>query len=283
MAVTGDPEQMPDPAPVQLADGGDFYFASFYLPAPRRQSVRALEAWRRDVGTIPQTCSDRGIAHIKFAWWREELARLRDGMPRHPLTNALQGALAATPNLGLVLDHFVDRVEANLGEPVFATHEAIVSDIAAQHGGIIALFIESNHGLAGAHTTELLELACLTEIAYELRGLRQHRRGGLLYLAADALARHSLTIETVRHTQQSAPLLPLLWDEIQHIADRIKHGLDALPRAVKRQQCLIATQARLVERALRMTLSDGCQVLERRVELLPAHKLAIAWRTRYLG
>ncbi len=266
-----------------LETGDDFHYASFYLAPARRTLCRTLEAWRREVAAIPQTCSDRGVAHLKLAWWREELGRYVAGEARHPLTIALATGISDTDQLSAALERFLDAVESSLFEPVLATREAVLTAIAAQHGELLAVYAHSGKALTDADLKRLLDLAYLSELAYELRGLRQHRRGGPLYLAADALAEHGLTVDDVRSATDSRALVAVLRSEMTAVLGLLEQQLAALPRGLGRRHSVFGAQARLVAAALRLTVADDCQVLERRLELLPAHKLMLAWRSRYVG
>lgn len=261
----------------------DFHYASFYLAPRRRARCRALETWRREIAQIPQTCSDRGVAHLKLGWWREELARLAGGEPRHPLAVALAAVADDLPDLLAVVGRYLEQIADGLLEPVLPTRAAVLAEIASVHGELLTADARAGGVLTDAECVTLLDLACASELAYELRGLRQHRRGGPLYLAADRLAAHGLTVDDVRHAPDSRPLAPLLREEMAAVLALLEARLTALPRALGRRHCVFGTQARLVAAAVRLTLADDCRVLERRIELLPAHKLLIAWRSRYIG
>jgi len=64
-----------------IVAGSDFYYASLYLAPAERERVRVLEALRRAIGDVAGQTSDRGVAHVKLAWWQEEVERLAAGVP----------------------------------------------------------------------------------------------------------------------------------------------------------------------------------------------------------
>lgn len=263
-----------------IAPDSDFHYASFYLPAAARRPTRALQAWREVITTIPAACSDRGIAQLKLAWWRDELDRLATGGARHPLATALVPVVAARPALLPALARYVDAIATTLLDRVPATRGEALSVVETLHGELFSHLL----AVAGGNpTSSLIELACLVEAAYELRNLRQHRRAGLLLLADADLARHGLSAEDVRQARDSHALVPCLAEVYAWLLAALDTALAELPRTARRSQHLLCTQARLVRAALALSLADGCLVLERRIELLPMHKLWLAWRTRYLG
>ena len=267
-----------------IAPGSDFHFASFYLPAAARTATRALEGWREVITAIPATCSDRGVAHLKLAWWQDEIARLAAGGARHPLAAALAPVVATRPTLLPALTRYPDAVATTLVEQVPATRTAALALVRALHGELFSHLL-ALAGSSGEPTAArpLLDLACLVEAAYELRNLRQHRRAGQLLLPTADLARHGLGTEDVRQARDSRALAPCLADIYGWLIAALDAALAGLPRAERRRQHMLCTQARLVRAALVLTRADGCLVLERRVELLPVHKLWLAWRTCYWG
>ncbi len=266
-----------------LAPPDDFYYASLYLAADARRAARALEATRRAIVEIPRECSDRGVAHLKLAWWQDEVTRLAAGAPRHPLTQALASSHARWPDLGVALEALIAATLASLAEPRAPHRAALLATLRAQHDAIAARYLDLGAAPPGDARETLQDLAARVELAHALRGLRQHRRGGMLYLADDALRAAGLNVEAVREARASTELEKLLGAECARLRDELRAGLAAVPRALRRAQALPVTLARCAEEALGLTLADGCRVLEQRVELLPTRKLWLAWRTRHLG
>ncbi len=267
-------------AAVTPAPGSDFYYASHYLDAAARERARIIEALHRELARIPASCSDRGVAHVKLAWWREELSADGGASARHPLTRAAAPLLAEEPTLRAVFVRLVDAVDASLLEPRLADRAAVIAAISALHGEVWT-------ALAGAqpHAEAIppQRLCALTELAYALCDLRHHRAGGTLYLADDALARHRLHVEDIRTATSSDALRVLLREELGTVHEQLAACVAALPRALRRRQRLFTTLARIRLHALRLTLDDDCSVIERRVEPTPVHKLYLAWRSARLG
>jgi phytoene synthase len=72
------------------ASGSSFYYSFLFLPAERRRGITALYAFCREVDDVVDETSDAQLAATKLAWWRQEIANLFAGNPRHPVTQALQ-------------------------------------------------------------------------------------------------------------------------------------------------------------------------------------------------
>lgn len=282
MAVTQDGGTDIDAASVP-ADS-DFHYASFYVPAAARPALRALEACRREIAAIPHEVSDRGVAHLKLAWWHDELERLAQAVPRHPATRALATAGNATGAIVARLERYRGLVEDSLAATAPATRAALLEGQCALHRPILECWFEVLRTRPDAATVEgLCTLGALAELAHALRNLRNQRRAPCLPMARDTLARRGLDADDVREARTSTALGDVVAAELGWIAGELSAGLARLSRAERRRQRLPVTLARLALAALRLTLADGCAVLERRVELLPLAKLGHAWRTRYLG
>ena len=74
--------------------GSSFYYSFLFLPPPQRRAIIALYAFCREVDDTVDESTDDGVARTRLAWWRDEIGRLFEGVPGHPVTRALQPALA---------------------------------------------------------------------------------------------------------------------------------------------------------------------------------------------
>lgn len=79
-----------------IPDGSAMYYASMYYPKEQHRKICALHALKHELMDICNS-SDPGVAYIKFAWWKEELLRLAENEPRHPVTREFLDI----PDLGL--------------------------------------------------------------------------------------------------------------------------------------------------------------------------------------
>src|SRR5438552_10866534 len=75
--------------------GSSFYYSFRFLPPEQRRAVTALYAFCREVDDVVDEVTDPGVARLKLAWWRSELAAAFGGTPRHPVALALAPIVAA--------------------------------------------------------------------------------------------------------------------------------------------------------------------------------------------
>lgn len=261
--------------------GSDFYYASLYYPSAARSRLCALDALRREIARIPASCSDRGVAHVKLAWWHEEIGRMANRRPRHAIATAVCEHVTPLEPVLEAAGCFVDAVVSTLGEPRYDTREDVIRAVADLHGGFLDAMLQP--ALTGADAATVHRLGGVIDIGHSLRRLREQRGHGSIWLAQEDLAAHGLSIAAVRDATRSTPLAPLLAPVFSGLRDEIGRLLHALSRPQRRALRLLVALARYEHTALGYTLDEGCPVLERRFELTPLHKLAIAWRTRYVG
>ena len=266
-----------------LAAPDDFYYASFYLPPLARHVARTLEATRRAITDIPGSCSDRGVAHLKLAWWQTELQQLALATPRHPLTGALQPLVERDSAVLAIFEQLVVNTVAGLNAAPLLNRAALLAHVQTQHGPVLEYYVSLATPVSASERAALVNIGCMLEIAYGLRGLRQHRRGAPVLLAHEELRAAGLSVDAVRNAQGSAELKPVLAPHLDWLHAELIARNAALPRRLRRQQRLFSTLAVCAAEALALTKADACGVLERRVEVLPVRKLWLAWRMASWG
>lgn len=266
-----------------VAPPDDFHYATLYLPPARRHALRVFEAVRRAITDIPGNCSDRGVAHLKLTWWQTELAQLADGRARHPLAQALLPLLGDEPRLLEIANRLLDATIRGLNQPALADHAALIAWLEQQQGGVFDYYIAERATLGASELRRLVDIAALLELAYALRGLRQHRRATPLLLPRDALRAAGLGDDAVRGALDSRPLVAMLAPWAAWLRAQLLAHCAALPRTLRRRQRLLLTLAACAGEALALTEADGCRVLEQRVDLLPPRKLWLAWRIAHWG
>lgn len=254
--------------------GTDRYYAQCYLPRAQRQPLALIEALRGEIARIPATCSSASVALPKLAWWREELAHLQRGTPRHAITRALGAQIPALPGAALAL---VGGVEALLGSYAHASRAERRAALLAAHGPLWACTLGVCLPTGTPVSPQALSCAALVEEAYALRDVRRLLEGGWSLVAQDSVAaavRQHGVLPTLPGPYHAAvfgvDVACTLLDLRQHLA------VLAQRRALRP----LATLARLALVTLEEVQRAGCRVWETRVELTPLRKLWLAWRER---
>lgn len=80
---------------MQVAPGSDEELVANFLRGDAERRFRLLCALRDAILAAPGRSREPSVSSVKLEWWRQELARLAAGEPRHPLTTGLQPLLPA--------------------------------------------------------------------------------------------------------------------------------------------------------------------------------------------
>ena len=60
-----------------------------FAPHPQRDRLRVLFGIEQELQQSLNPSLDHSVAHARLGWWQDELQRLKDDQPRHPLTQSL--------------------------------------------------------------------------------------------------------------------------------------------------------------------------------------------------
>jgi hypothetical protein len=124
-------------APATLVEA----LADSFTPRPAREALRALERVRLELFESLKPALDHNVAHVRLAWWKEEIARLAAGAPLHPETRALYALGGATPRYDRLLD-CVTAIEFQLAGHTPETADGFEALCLRTHGAPAALAAE---------------------------------------------------------------------------------------------------------------------------------------------
>ncbi len=261
------------------ASGSSFYYSFRFLPPPRRRAITALYAFCREVDDVVDECADAQVARTTLQWWRREVSALYDGNPSHPVTRALQPALAAhgleQPRLLDIIDGMGMDLEWNR-YPDFPTLEVYCHRVAGVVGMLSASIFGYTDPATLGYARDLGIALQLTNIA---RDVGEDARRNRIYLPLDELARFGVSADDIllfRETPAVAALLAHNVARARHYHARALAQLPAADRTAQRPGLIMgAIYARLLEEVA----AEAAGVLNRRVSLTPLRKLWIAWST----
>src|SRR5215471_5819850 len=90
--------------------GSSLSFAIRVLSSGRCAAALAVHAVCREAGDVLREVADPGVARLKLAWWRTELAAAFDGRAQHPVSQALMRSIAAFSLRRETFDALIDGV-----------------------------------------------------------------------------------------------------------------------------------------------------------------------------
>jgi 15-cis-phytoene synthase len=258
--------------------GSSFYYSFLFLPPERRAAITALYAFCREVDDVVDEIPDPQIAATKLAWWRVEVGRLFSGEPQHPVTLALQPAIA---RYNLPREHFeeiIDGMEMDLTQTRYLDFKGL-SLYCYRVAGVVGLMAAEIFGSTHRGTAEYArELGTAFQLTNIIRDIGEDARRGRIYLPIEDLQRFGVTAADILNNRYSDNFTKLIDFQIERAEGYYERALAALPaedRKAQRPGLMMAAIYRTLLAEIRRTRG---QVLHQRISLTPVRKLWLAWK-----
>jgi len=259
--------------------GSSFYYSFMFLPPERRRAITALYAYCREVDDVVDECTDRGVARVKLAWWRDEMGRLRAGSPEHPVTRALMPHLEP---MQLRIEHLIaviDGMAMDLDQQRYLDFEALRL-YCHRVAGVVGIMSASIFGFSRPETLGYAErLGLAFQLTNIIRDVGEDARNGRIYLPLADLRQHGVHEQDLLRGRSSPEFVALMRAQADRARTVYREALSMLPdedRATQRPGLIMASiYSTLLEEIER----DGFRTLTHRTSLTPIRKLWLAWRT----
>lgn len=207
----------------------DRYLTVVAAPQQRAADLAVLYAFNLEIALVRDSVTEPMLGRIRLQWWREAIAEVYEGRPRHHgVLESLAGLLARVPLSRAYFDRMIDGRESELDEIVPADLAALEAYADATSGDLLRLAAE-----AAGLDPEARDLAPLIRhvgIGFGLTGIAR----ATLYLAQ---RRHTMLPETLQQKHGVSPALlyelkpqPGLNAAIAEIAGAAGDHLDAAKR-----------------------------------------------------
>ena len=260
--------------------GSSFYYSFRLLPPPRRRAITALYAYCREVDDVVDEVSDAGLARVKLAWWRNEVAELYAGAPHHPVTRALQPVIAQYELPQSELQEIIDGMEMDLDATRYLDFAAL-QRYCYKVAGVVGLLSARIFGYTGDTTPGYAQdLGIAFQLTNIIRDVGEDARRGRIYLPQDEMARFGVTAAAVLRGEETAGFTALMAFQVDRARQWYARAMAQLPQEDRKAQRPGIAMAAIYRTLLDEIADDGCHVLDRRISLTPLRKLWIAWRAR---
>jgi len=261
------------------ASGSSFYYSFMFLPPERRRAIVALYAFCREVDDVVDEVHDTGVAQAKLAWWRQEVARVFEGTPEHPVGKAL---LPVVRDYALPQEHFaaiIDGMAMDLTQSRyldFAGLELYCYRVA----GVVGLMSAEIFGYTDPATRGYArDLGIAFQLTNICRDVGEDARRGRIYLPHEDLARFGVTAASLMRAEYTPAFRELMAFEAGRAQAWYERALAQLPPVDRKAQRTGLVMAAIYRTLLDEIARDGYLVLDRRTSLTPLRKLWIAWKT----
>ena len=266
-----------------VASGSSFYYSFLFLPAERRRAITALYAYCREVDDVVDECTDAGVARVKLAWWRDEIGKLYDGKPQHPVTQALACAVVTHD---LQQQHMLELIDGMVMDldynryPDFDTLQLYCHRVA----GVVGLMSASIFGYSDKQT---LEYAPALGLAFQLtniiRDVGEDARRNRIYLPLDELEKFKVSEADIQAARETENFQKLMAFQIERALAQYDTAFAKLPARDRKPQIPGIIMAGIYRTLLEEIRDEGCKVLKQRTSLTPVRKLWIASKTWLKG
>lgn len=261
--------------------GSTLYYSLRYLPPQQYEALLSIFAFALAIRKIPYDCQDAGVAKAKLVWWRDEIQRLSQAQPTHPMTQALQPVLQ---QFNLDIQLFQDYIGGILENMKYQGYHKQTDLIQHCHRlsyipNILAAKIlgcENNQEVQ-KFLHHLGIALSLFELIYELR---EDTAKGRVYFPTEDLNHFSLNATDLIQSQPETSIKQLLTFEANRAREFYQTALKDLPTNQRQRFHPYLIQAAITFKLLDEIEEDGFRVLTHRIALTPLRKFWIAWRIR---
>ncbi len=264
----------------KVAHSGSSLVSSFkLLPQDKRDAITALYAFCREVDDVVDESSDTTAARAALEGWREEIERLYRGSPRHPVSRALQPALARFSLDRTHLEALVDGMEMDLDKRRYASFDEL-SLYCYRVASVVGLLAATIFGYRNAATLDYArELGMAFQLTNILRDIAEDAARDRIYIPLDELERFEVSESAVLNSRFSDNMRALLQFQAQRAADYYDSALGMLPEADRYRQRSGLVMAAIYRKNLDRIVSRDFPVFGRSVRIPTVEKIWLTLRT----
>jgi len=235
------------------------------------------------VDDVVDESSDAQLAATKLAWWRQEIGLLFDGRPQHPVSRALQPALAPYGITAARLNEIVDGMQMDLTQTRYLDFAAL-ERYCYHVAGVVGMLAAGIFGYTDARTLEYAKtLGTAFQLTNIIRDVGEDARKNRIYLPVEDLQRFGVSAADLLAAKHGPAFVELMRFQAERARRRYAAAYAALPAADRRAQRPGLVMAAIYSALLDEIERDGFRVLEGRTSLTPMRKLWIAWKTWLRG
>lgn len=265
------------------ASGSSFYYSFRFLPPPRRRAITALYAFCREVDDVADEVTDTNVARAKLGWWRAEVANLFAGKPAHPVTQALQPALAPYGIDQSRLLEIIDGMEMDLVKTRYRDWDELKL-YCHRVAGVVG---QLSAGIFGYQSPQTLDYAEHLGLAFQMtniiRDVGEDARRDRVYLPQEDLDRFGVPLADILSAKSSEGFVKLMAFQRTRAEALYDHAFAALAPEDRRAQRPGLIMAAIYRTLLAEIAADHFNVLNARTSLTPIRKLWLAWKTWVRG
>lgn len=261
------------------ASGSSFYYSFLFLPPERRTAIMALYAFCREVDDVVDECHDPALASTKLLWWRQEVERIADGQPQHPVGQALQAAGKQFNLPRELLLEIIDGMEMDLQQSRYLDFKGL-SLYCYRAASVVGLLAAEIFGFKNRQTLKYAhDLGMAFQLTNIIRDIGEDARRGRIYIPMDELKQFNVPAADILNGRYSENFTQLMNFQKERAESYYQQAMAQLPAEDKKAQRPGLIMAAIYRTLLTEIERENYQVLHQRISLTPIRKLWIAWKT----
>lgn len=270
----------------KAAESGSSFLSGFkFLPEPQRDAMTVLYAFCRELDDVVDDCTDKNIAQTTLNWWRADLAKaFSDGLPEHPVHQALQTVAAPFKLPQSELVELIDGMQMDLDQARYATFDELKL-YCRRAAGVVGCLIARILGFTDSKTLDYADkMGLALQLTNIIRDVGEDARNGRIYLPMEELQRFNVPAATIMQYQPTPEFAELMAFQIQRARETYREALALLPAADKKNQKVGLVMAAIYYALLNEIERDGAQnVLRYKIAIPSPRKKRIALKTWLFG
>ena len=265
------------------ASGSSFYYSFLFLPPVRRQAIMALYAFCREVDDVVDECNDPALASTKLVWWRQEVERIADGQPQHPVGLALKAVDKSISLPTEQLLEIIDGMEMDLVQSRYLDFKGL-SLYCYRVASVVGLLAAEIFGYTDRQTQKYAhDLGMAFQLTNIIRDVGEDARRGRIYLPMDELQRFNVPAADILNSRPTEAFAALMQFQIERARGFYEQAFAALPAADRRQQKPGLVMAAIYRSLLEEIAAEPGLVLTHRISIPPGRKAWLALKAWIKG
>jgi phytoene synthase len=227
---------------------------------------------------VVDECSDPGLARIKLAWWRAEIARMYEGNPEHPVTQALLPTVRSRNIPMPWLDEIVEGMEMDLDQQRYEDYKSLLL-YCHRAAGVVGQVASEIFGYENRQTLKYAhELGLAFQLTNIIRDVGEDAGRGRIYLPLNELEQFDVKPAEILNHKYSERFAALMQFQFERAMQAYGRALAMLPAEDRKAQRAGLAMAAIYRALLEEIRRDGFRVLDRKISLTPLRKLWLAWK-----
>jgi phytoene synthase len=239
----------------------------------------ALYAFCREVDDVVDECNDVSIASTKLAWWRQEVDRIANGQPTHPVGLALKAVNGKFSLPAEQLLEIIDGMEMDLMQSRYLDFKGL-SLYCYRVASVVGLLAAEIFGFQDRQTQKYAhDLGMAFQLTNIIRDIGEDARRGRIYIPMDELKRFNVPAADILNAKYSDNFTALMQFQAERAEQYYAQAMAQLPAVDRKSQRPGLIMAAIYRTLLDEIKRENFQVLHQRIALTPVRKLWIAWKT----